>query len=663
MEEGGTNQWLQLVAKKISGDQFRFWILSAGYPSPTFAEAKRGILRYVLQEGAARALEFRDAFTHQAVLPSLGAWRDLVPRPEQDAAAGSAKSFPQTLRYLGHHYILTRVEDSLMPSPPEDTRVVELLSDVLIGVASNTRQKDERRRYDNSDYELVRLAQNDYHEMFDAGMNCFKVDLEQLPWVEALGAFYWGLGAADLPYPELLYRSTYLGPTLFLDEPAVCTRDFVIRPRLQKENSFRKEISPELVFDAFRTYYQHELRDGAPRILFNGLKSRADVDLGTTQFNQQNLFSWETMAETAAYQLSQDPAVPAAMVFEPPGRVGTFRTLPELDMTYGCQIPVDNPKNLIDIIYGFLRGAARLTNKSWGTSIYGSVDRTDAFWFLTHAYDLGATRFFFWDNAKSACVPYGECLALARNLRAHAESYPQRDLRQLNEAAEVAILLPPGYGLGHVQLGKGSLWGLGELNLERTNHLGVKYRTVMGNFFTEIERCLRMGVSFDLLWNLPERQPKGYRELVRVRDDGKVQIQGVGGETLPDRARTPIRPPGPAPTLRVELSANQGSAPLHVQARAQITETSAPVYYTYGTDSKGVYHNTYVTWEIYGPEEEDYRFLSPEGSKTTVKRQDHQIEAGTSFTLNRSGNYRLRAATVDLAGRSTVAWSSIVVPK
>src|SRR5262249_24024689 len=148
---------------------------------------------------------------------------------------------------------------------------------------------------------------------------------------------------------ELLYRSTYLGPTLFLDEPAVCTRDFVIRPRLQKEASFQKEISPELVFDVFRTYYQHELLEGAPHILLNGLKSHADVDLGTTHFNQQNLFSWETMAEPAAYQMSQDPAVPAAMVFEPPGRVGTFRTLPELDMTYGCQIPVDNPKNLIDI--------------------------------------------------------------------------------------------------------------------------------------------------------------------------------------------------------------------------------------------------------------------------------------------------------------------------
>src|SRR3979490_893554 len=132
-------------------------------------------------------------------------------------------------------------------------------------------------------------------------------------------------------------------------------------------------------------------------------------------------------------------------------------------MTYGCQLPVDDPRNLADIIYGFLRGAARLTDKDWGMSIYGAVDRADAPWFLTHAYDLGATRFFFWDNAGMACVPYPECVALARNLKARAESNPDRDLYQLNHAAEVAILLPPGYNLGHVHLGKGNLWGLGEL--------------------------------------------------------------------------------------------------------------------------------------------------------------------------------------------------------
>jgi hypothetical protein len=41
------------------------------------------------------------------------------------------------------------------------------------------------------------------------------------------------------------------------------------------------------------------------------------------------------------------------------------------------------------------------------------------------------------------------------------------------------------------------------LNLERTNAVGVTYRRVMAAFFTEIERYLRLGVTFDLLWDLP----------------------------------------------------------------------------------------------------------------------------------------------------------------
>src|SRR5205814_7615926 len=140
-----------------------------------------------------------------------------------------------------------------------------------------------------------------------------------------------------------------------------------------------------------------------------------------------------------------------------------------MDMTYGVQLPPDDRKALAAIIFAFLRGAARLTGKKWGISIYGAFERADAPWWMTHAYDLGATRFFFWDNAQLACVPFGEVLALARHLRDHAKTHPRPEPGQLRSAAEVAILLPPGYDLGHVQTGKGNMWGVGELNLERIN--------------------------------------------------------------------------------------------------------------------------------------------------------------------------------------------------
>jgi len=658
----GDGQWLRLHATKTNGEEFRVWLLAASYPTRTLSDARKRIARFVVQHGAAAPREFHNRLSGEAVLPSLGGWRYLIPHstePSEDPH--QAGGFPKQTRYLGHPYRLEAVDEADVAMAPPGLQRIELLPDVLVGVPSNARQKDETRRYDGSDYEMVRLTREDFREMADAGINCLKVDAGQLPWIEDLHVFYWGVGGKDVSYPECLYDSRYLGPALFLDEPAVSTRDHVIRPRLEKDAAFRKALTPQIAFDAFREYFRHAWQEGAPTVLLKGLAARPDVALGDVQFRQENLFSWETMVSTAAYQLSQDPAVPAAMVFEPPGRVGTLRTLPELNMTYGCQLAVDDPKNFIGILYGFLRGAARLTGKTWGTSIYGAVDRADAFWFLSHAYDLGATRFFFWDNAQLACVPYPECLALARNLQMRVENFPQRDLEKLRHAAEVVILLPPGYNLGHVQLGKGSLWGVGELNLERLNAKGVKYRDVMRNFFVEIERCLRLGVAFDLLWDLPGIQPAGYREIVRVREDGKVDVIEDGKSLTLDRARTPVRPSGAPPELSVTLSADQGKAPLAITARATVVETTAPVFYTLGTDRQGVYQNAMVAWELYGPDEEDHRFLQSAASKPRAARDGKRVDVVVEFKLDRPGQYRLRAATVDLAGRTAVSWTSVSV--
>ncbi len=553
-------QWLSLHAAKANGESFRVWILTRGYPPASVGAARETTARYIVQEHDTQALEFRRRFSGAAALPSLGAWNHLFPRAAESGSADGL--FGEKTYYLGQVYRLERVEESGSAPGPVDAQVLALLPDVLIGVPHNTRQTDETRRYDGSDYELMRLTQRDYDEMIQAGMNCFSVDKEQAGWIDRREVFYWGIGPAEVSYPECLYRSNYLGPILFLDEPAVCTRDQIIRPRLTKDREFRKAITPQVVLEEFQKYFQKVQYQGAPTTLLRGLAARPDVDVGRMQFLQENLYTWETMVSTALYQLGESAqGPPAAMVFEPPGRFGTRRTLPEMNMAYGCQIPVDDPKNLIGIIYGFLRGAARLTDKEWGTSIYGQVDRADASWFLTHAYDLGAQRFFFWDSAALACVPYRECLALTRNLRAHVESHPDRDLHALKRAAEVAILLPPGYNLGHVHMGKGNLWGLGELNLERVNRQGVQYRTVMGNFFTEIERCIRLGVAYDLLWDLEGHPPTGYREIVRVREDGKVEVIVEGRSARRDGPRTPDRPKGDRAHGPEDDSQEDGDAP------------------------------------------------------------------------------------------------------
>ncbi|MDE0324182.1 MAG: hypothetical protein OXN27_09705 [Candidatus Poribacteria bacterium] len=654
-------QWICLRAMKVSGEKFAVWLLSENGPSGDLKEASATTSRYILQISDDVPLEFHDRFTGKPVLPGLGAWQYLFPKPTDETARDNL--FPQTVKYLGHTYRLTQISDSGESDAPPDTQLLSLRPETLIGPPSNTRQKDETRRYDLSDYELVSLTEADYDEMIAAGINCVRVDTEQVEWVKKRNVFYWGIDAVALGYPECLYRSNYLGPAIFMDEPAVCTRDHVLRPKLETDVAFRKAITPQLAFEAFQDYFHTAKYDGAPTRLCKGLETHPDVDLGDMEFLQQNLYTWETIISSAVYQLSEgNTKTPAAIVFEPPGRVGTMRTLPEMNMTYGCQIPIDNPKNLASILYGFLRGAARQTDKGWGMSIYGQVHRADAFWLQTHAYDLGARHFHYWDSYQLACVPYGEILALSRNLSAHVESHPHRNLEKLRTAAEIAILLPPGYNLGHVEMGRGNLWGLGELNLERYNREGIKYRTVMHNFFTEIERAIRLGVAFDLLWDLAELKLSDYREVVRIREDGKVEVREGEETVLHEGARTPPRPTGVSPTLTVDVSIPQTDTPLEVHVCATVTEGSASVYYTRGADENGVYNNEMVLWELFGPGEEDYRFLNREQSEVRITQTGSVAGVEVRFELRHPGDYCLRAATVDMAGRTAVVWKAITVP-
>ena len=175
------------------------------------------------------------------------------------------------------------------------------------------------------------------------------------------------------------------------------------------------------------------------------------------------------------------------------------------------------------------------------------------------------------------------------------------------------------------------------------------------SFFTEIERCLRLGVAVDLLWDLDGLKLDGYREIVRVREDGRVEVTSAGRRSLRKGPRVPERPAGKPPQLAVELSDEVGESPRTITALARITECSAPIYYTTGADRHGVYRNVMVLWELYGPEAEDYRMLSGRVNSPPA-RDGGSAVVETQFTVGQPGRYHLRTATTDLAGRSTVIW-------
>ena len=170
------SQWICLRATKVSGQKFAVWLLSENVPSEDLKVARATTSRYILQIGDDVPLEFRDRFTEEPILPGLGAWQYLFPKPVDKEAQNDL--FSQTVKYLGHTYRLAHISDSGGSVAPPETQLLSLRPDVLIGPSSNTRQKDETRRYDLSDYELVPLTEADYDEMIAAGINCVRVDEE-----------------------------------------------------------------------------------------------------------------------------------------------------------------------------------------------------------------------------------------------------------------------------------------------------------------------------------------------------------------------------------------------------------------------------------------------------------------------------------------------------
>ena len=651
-------QWLQLNAEKENSQTFSIWILSSAYPSESLKIAQENISRYILSKADSNPIKYTNQNSGRAVLPNTGAWKHLMPRLENGESPFNSKE--KKVKYLGLEYKLNSREQSDVPYAPKTTTIINLTPDLLIGVPHNSKVKDETRRYDESDYEYVELTKENYLEMIENGINVFNVNTEQVKWIETENVYYWGIGGESVSYPECLYQSNYIGPVIFFDEPMVGTRDHVIKPGFKKDPDLRKSITPQKYLKEFEKVYHEKKYKEGPTHLLNGLANRKDVDIGDMNFLQQNIYSWETMPASAIYQLSEgDKSTPSAMVFEPPGRFGAKRVLPELNMSFDCQIPIDDPKNLFGMIKGFLRGAARVTDKEWGISIYGQVLRSDSYWLMTYAYDQGATRFFYWDSYQLAAVPYNEYLSLSKNLREYAKNFPKRDLEKLKNAAEVAILIPPGYNLGHVKMGIGNFSGLPELNMERKNGNGVKYRDVMNNFYIEIERYIRLGVEYDIFWNMENLELNDYREIVTIREDGKVKVAQNGKSKLFDSARIPERPDGDRPQLSVEIETSNGNKLGTIKARAKVTEGSAPIYYTQGAGKNGIYRNTYVLWELYGPEEEDYTDFWNERWDVPILEEKKSTSVEIKFSLDTPGNYRLRVSTTDVAGRSTVVWKEI----
>ncbi len=641
--EGGA-QWLRLEMEKAEGEIFGCWMKLRHYPSPDRDRAEKTILRFIFQESDSPALEYVSSETGMALLPGHGYWPFLMPRAVDDRERSFV--FPSRVMLLGHLMHRSSVGIDVPISVPEANRIVPPLH-LEIGAKYDTRDKGSERRFDRSKVETERYQASDYPVRLAAGQTTFNVPAEHVDLVRFHDVFYSGDNPKTMKIPEALYRSNYLGPNPdYLDEPAVRT-SFALQDELEKAPGLSSEVSVESVFKRFQDVFHHSSKQDRPLRFQRALASRSDFDLGAMSAERENMWSWEVHLSSGAYQLSaNEKGAPSGIVYE--GRSASSRDLALFNSGTGAQIPTHDQEAWLDMVFGMMRGAARTTGKDWGIAIYGQFQVPEVYRALTYAYDLGASYFLFWTGDRGHHVPYSEQLAYSKFIRTYAQQHPDRDLDRLKRAAEVIILFPPGYTL----LSKEPMWWVEPLNYEKRNSSGLQIREVLSRVAAEIERCFRQGVSYDLAWDLDQLDLSGYREIIRVKPDGRVLVKTRGEESEFNTPRWPIRPEGEAPGLEVALSTHEGEAPLFLVAEAKVTEKLSPVYFSPQHDEKGVWRNTKVIWQLYGPGPDRYRNVSS------------QVDADSgilALELEEPGLYRLRASVVDRAGRTSVRWTSVKV--
>ncbi|MCS1408944.1 MAG: hypothetical protein M2R45_02123 [Verrucomicrobia subdivision 3 bacterium] len=61
--------------------------------------------------------------------------------------------------------------------------------------------------------------------------------------------------------------------------------------------------------------------------------------------------------------------------------------------------------------------------------------------------------------------------------------------------------------------------------LRKINEHGLKHPEILARVAAEIQRCYRLGVTYDLAWELNHLGLSGYREVVQIRKDGQIIVQ------------------------------------------------------------------------------------------------------------------------------------------
>lgn len=454
---------------------------------------------------ANETFEYVNTHTGRALLPQWGDFVTyFVPRPVR--ATRRQAGLPNSCEYLGHVLTLYRTGEGAQWPEWTDLQVLRLDPELLIGTGRNFRDAEGHRlpqQPQRQNYTYVSFTPDDYEIMLDAGFNLFTVDADQEPYVRGKPVFYIrnAGGKSPLRYPADLCRSNYAGPGMFIDEPTILTiGDKNVHDKLRYFTD-----AAALITKRVRAEQTHTV-DTLERQL------RGQVSFGDMRLAWVDYPSWETVYETAWYQLAGGVA---GIVHE-----GRYQ-LEEFDRHVQASTGIDRrhtAEEMFKFVYAHLRGAARHFGGDWGMSIYGQADPKLSPLAMRMAYDRGARYLWYWTSDHDHHMPWPEQLELTRALRKHIAKHARPSIRSDRPMLDKVIVLPYGYFLTLEAPGDPALWWVRELDRERQNEASQRYRRLVTRALVEVHKALDAGEEFDITVD-DGREPVGYRRVVRITDE------------------------------------------------------------------------------------------------------------------------------------------------
>lgn len=502
-------QWWEIDGKKADGEIFAIRMLSDSMTMAGASGAPGHVKRYLLKEGSDRPIEYVDARTGDAYLPKFEFVKELLPQAAQFTQW--IKGFAATGTCLGHVISLKETGEgrdwakwqlaSLVKLNPEEIQYV-------YGIAKDT----EGHYIAEGDYHYEPLTKEEFEEEIEAGMNTFWVSGQYEDWCYRKSVFYYkqfpATSKPEIKYPEMLYRANFRGGVVFIDEPAIHylgSRDDLDKVKRPEEGAL---LLSKRVEETWNRPSPGKWRQGLLReqLAANG------VNLGTMALVDDDHPLWETIQETAFYQLQSGTS---GIVHECRYQLKDFIADCEKYLGSGVDASV---KDMLLMNYAWMRGAARAFDKGWGVAIYGQCDPEVAPEALTLAYDMGARYLWFWTYDHQHHLPQYMKLKLLNHLKAHKQAHPRGSIKDLLHAPRTAIAIPYGYGWATTF---DQMWESKNLNIYNKNAAGIPHRQLVAAIIATGLICSKSGEDYDIVIDAGQ-DFKGYKRVIRIGLDGQI---------------------------------------------------------------------------------------------------------------------------------------------